>query len=382
MDARWNTEVVASPDSFTNFDLDPFFEHWADRLQEIRFAMGSGQAVSGLTSASQSPAMNPMAPKQSSVTVSRQIQEATAAAADVDFDAVLAAVPLGTEGSRAVYWVHPEQLVELQVLLLQYTRLAFPRQTPTASTSGVGTPTITPTVTRRSSCSTPRRDSFSDKENCNGIIVFDDAEEYALLQNSVPIAVTEGSQSRPPAEAAMTSRWTNGDLSVTLRHESDTTSSDIAPVSLKLKAKHLGIFLDTEKAFTPPSPLNNDSSGTSSDQDRFTEARKWLSNNRKVVPLVGVFSRRSRFVNLQSGKDSGQWAVLDMDIKMNKVNIGDFQGKEWPTTIMQGATNFPFAVLEIRQEGKANTNLIRILDESHLVSYSHSSGDIQADQKD
>jgi SPX domain protein involved in polyphosphate accumulation len=358
---------VASEDSFTNFDLGPFFEHWADSLQEIRYAMGVGQARSGLTSASQSPAINPMAPKQSSLTVSRSINEALSVASDVDFDAILAAAPLGSDGSRAIYWVHPEQLVELQVLLLQHTRLAFPKSSSPGSTSASDTPTIT----RRSSLSTPRRDSFFERELSSGIVVFDDPEEFALLQNTLPIADSENSHLRSPTEAAMTTRWSNGgDLLLSLRHKPDNEASNTVPSSARLKTKHFASFLDFERNFVPrlSSELDLSNSTTSHNQDQLSAARKWLSENRKVQPLVGIFSRRSRFVNLTSGKDCGQWCVLDIDISLKKVGFGDLEGKEWPLNITHDATKFPFAVLEVRQEGKANVDLIKLLDESYLVS--------------
>jgi SPX domain protein involved in polyphosphate accumulation len=334
--------------------------------------MGVGQIRSGLTSASQSPAINPMTPKQSSLTVSRRIHEALSVSSDVDFDAILAAAPLGTDGTRAVYWVHPEQLVEVQVLLLQHTRLAFPRATTPGSTNASGSPTIT----RRSSSTTPRQDSFFERETSSGIVVFDDAEQFALLQNSLPIGDTENSHSRPATDAAMTTRWTNhGDLSITLRHDTDNTNA-VTQAPAKLKTKHFGPFLDFEKPYVPRSSsgLNVSEAASSSNQEKLLTARKWLSENRKVQPLVGMFSKRSRFVNLAVGKDRGQWCVLDMDIKMKKVNLGDFEGKEWPSTIARDAAKFPFAVLEVRQEGKAATDLIKLLDASYLVSCIATSG--------
>ncbi|KAF2665760.1 hypothetical protein BT63DRAFT_459338 [Microthyrium microscopicum] len=364
LEYRWSSEVVSQPDSFTNLDLGPFFDHWATLLQEIRFAMGFGQGRSNATSASQSPAINPMIPKESSISVARRLHEVTSNGVDVDFDAAISSVPIGTRGSRAVYWVHPDQLVELQVLLLQYTRLAFPKSRPGSSNDGSSP------VTRRSSLSIARRDDGSH-EITNGMIVLDEPNEFALLQNSIPISDTEDAHSPIPTQAAMTLRWTSGtDLAVCLRAEASIDSNMSIRSPGKIKFKRAADFLDLTKNYVPSGitdPDSNNLSRTPDNPEKVLTARKWLEDHTQTKPLVSVLSKRSRFINLPNGRDSGLWCVLDTNVVFRSVALKDLEGKDWPQTLSQDGLRFPYAVLQVRQEGKTAFDLIRLLDESHLT---------------
>jgi len=367
LEVRWQAEVTSRPDSFTSYDLAPFLDHWADLLQEIRAAMGVGQGRSGSSSVTQSPAIQPMAPTQSSIAVSRQIHQVVTTANDVDFDAVIASAPVGKDGARAVYWVHPEQLLELQVLLLQHTRMAFPRSPP--STSSGSTPV--PTVVRRSSIPVSRRDSV-DREAPVGIIIIDDAEEYSRMQNSQPISNTEESYTVPPSTAAVTLRWTAAsELAVCLKSDMSSSPENDFRLPARIKAKHLNSFLNLGSPFTIKSTNGSESPDgpafPSANEERLTASRDWLCEHRQVQPLVGISSQRSRFTSLPHSRDAGQWCILDSDIKMKKISMDDLDGRDWPQRLSQGAVSFPYAVLSVRQEGKTKVDLIKILDESHLV---------------
>jgi hypothetical protein len=370
---RFKTEVLSRPDSFTKLDLGPHLDHWTDVLQDIRVATGTGRAgKSGNTSSVGSPVIHAMLSRhvESSTAVSQRIQTAISSGLDVDFDSVLANTPLGHQGSRAVYWVHPEQLVELQILLLQHTRLSIPkRPSIDASSSGSGSPSLT----HQSPVTT--RDGWVERDADTGVIVLDNVEEFAHVQSSTPLSDGEDSSGRPRSQPAATIHWSlKEDITISIRDELNNSEWDETKIQARIRRKHLGAFLDVENTNAPWRASETAGSGEAQsavlESQKVDEARTWLASHGHVKALVAISSRRTRFVNLPNARASGQWCVLDSDISMKKVSVDDLAGKEWPSTIRHDATRFQYAVLEVRQEGKNSTDIIKILDESHLVSVS------------
>jgi SPX domain protein involved in polyphosphate accumulation len=87
-----------------------------------------------------------------------------------------------------------------------------------------------------------------------------------------------------------------------------------------------------------------------------------------VSPLVAFVTKRSRFATLPVTKDHGQWCTLDTDVILKKITVDDLEGKEWPQRLLNDPVKFPYAILQVRQEGKNDIDFINLLDESHLVS--------------
>ena len=305
---------------------------------------------------------------ESSAAIAQRITDVISSGSDVDFDSVLASTPLGNHGARAVYWIHPEQLVELQVLLLQHTRLSVPRNTPSVSSSGPNSPTIT----RRSSSS--RRDSSTEPISDTGVIILDNVDEFAQVQSSTPLSDSEDSYGR--LQPAATIRWNlTDDVAISIRDDLKGSEGGKTKPPAKIRSKYLGAFLDVDNEYTPwrvPGTETPEPTTTAGDSQKVDDARNWLASHRQVHPLVGLLSKRTRFINLPTGRGSGQWCALDSDIFMRKLSAGDFAGKAWPFAVHRDTIPFPYAVLEVRQEGKYSTDLIQILDESHLVCYSPS----------
>jgi hypothetical protein len=367
---RFKTEVLSRPESFTKLDLGPHLDHWTDVLQDIRVATGTGRAAkSGNTSSAQSPVIHAIPSRhfENSAAVLQRIQTVISSGSDVDFDSVLANTPLGHQGSRALYWVHPEQLVELQILLLQHTRLSISKR---SSMDGSSSGSRSPALTHQSSVTT--RDGCAERDGDTGIIVLDNVEEFAHVQSSTPLSDGEDSSGRLPSQATATIRWSlEDDISVSIRDGSNNTEWREAKIQARLRRKHLGAFLNVENINTPwrvsDTAASGDAQSAGLESQKVDEARTWLAGHGNVKPLVAISSRRTRFVNLPNSR-AGQWCALDSDISMKKVSVGDLAGKEWPSTIRRDATRFLYAVLEVRQEGKNSSDIIKVLDESHLVS--------------
>lgn len=352
---RFKFEVVDNPQSFIHTDLTWHLDCWTLLLNNVRQAMGQRRSVVG------SPLIPPMIPKQSSSDVSKRINEAMLSNSDIEFDTVFTYSPLGSEGARAVYWIHPEQLVELQVLLLQHTRSAFSR--PSTSNG----PLTTGMFPQRGSIS--RRDSGFDRQLDHGILVLDDAERFAQKQNSIPISDTEEAYSRPQTQPAATLMWTANNESILCIANNFTQSTEHGfDTAARLKKKRLGSFLNLEKAFVPGSA--GDTTPTSAPPHANTnteEARKWLREHKQISPLVALISHRIRFASIPANQDHGQWVTLDTDVAFKKTVTDELSQKDWPQTITNDTIPFPYAVLEVRQEGRNESDLIKILDASHLT---------------
>jgi len=277
---------------------------------------------------------------------------------DLDFDLTLAETPLGNQGKRAIYWVHPDHLIELQVVLSHHLKLYPPK--PSNRTSISSQP--------NSPTSLIHQDSPVGIECDCGIILLDRLDDYAQRSGAAPIV---DSEETPGQNVAASIRWTATD-------EAAISVKGIAGTEVvkpaRLRRRYIKTFLDLERSFTPWRDQESSSpEGRPSLERRPSQvegnpdfARNWLDAHRNIRPLVSVSSRRTRFVDLQDGNISGQWCTLDADIEMNKIAQDDLVARDWPLQSSDG-WRFPHAVLEVRQEAATANDLIAMLDQSHLV---------------
>jgi hypothetical protein len=302
-------------------------------------------------------------PRESSANVARHIYAAIQSGSNLDFDVTLAETLLGSQGKRAIYWVHPDHLIELQVVLSHHLKLYPPK--PSNRTSISSQPN-SPTHTRRASLI--HQDSPVVIEGDCGIILLDRLDDYAQRSSSIPIA---DSEETPGQSVTSTIRWTATD-------EAAVSVKGIAGTEMvkpaKLRRKYIKTFLDLERSFTPWRDQESSSPEERPSLERPPPqldgnpdfARNWLDAHRNIRPLVSISSRRTRFVDLHDGNISGQWCTLDADIEMNKIAQDDLVARDWPLQSSDG-WRFPHAVLEVRQEGAMANDLIAMLDQSHLV---------------
>ena len=362
-------EILHRTDSFARVDVEQLLNHWTAILHDVRLAMSSRKRIEEITRRAGagiiSPQIQPISgePRENSANVSRRIYAAIRSGSDLDFDVTLAETLLGSQGKRAIYWVHPDHLIELQVVLSHHLKLYPPK--PSTRTSISSQPN-SPTHTRRASLI--HQDSPVGIESDCGIILLDRLDDYAQRSSAAPIV---DSEETPGQNVAASIRWTATDeAAISVKGIAGTEAAKPA----RLRRRYIKAFLDLERSFTPWRDQESSSpEGRPSSERRPSQvegnpdfARNWLDAHRNIRPLVSISSRRTRFVDLQDGNISGQWCTLDADIEMNKIAQDDLVARDWPLQSSDG-WRFPHAVLEVRQEATTANDLITMLDQSHLV---------------
>ena len=363
-------KLLDRSESFTRVELGQYLDHWTDILQELRHAQGAQYTfeqfdfmkVRRLREPRRS-SKDASSPRQSSCKVIEKIQTATKSGSKVDFDVALSATATGDMGEKAIYWVHHEQLIELQVMLLQYLR-----PYPNKSGSQSSTMSSTPSRTRRSSIL--RTETPTECKNDTGVLLLDQLQNLSDTRNSKPTSDTEEHLSRT---ASASIRWTSSDDTATVIYNAANDDRALEH-SFKVKCKYLAAFLDLEQDFSPrrnsAAELANEGGNqpNTASASGYEPGRKWLRQQKDVQPLVSISSKRIRLSNPPNAQDFRQWCILDVDISMKKVLPEDIVAKDWPIDASAATWSFPHAVLEVRQEGHVATDLIRLLDRSHLVS--------------
>jgi SPX domain protein involved in polyphosphate accumulation len=280
----------------------------------------------------------------------------------VDFDLALSVTPLGSRGSRATYWIHPDHIVEVEVLLLQHMRLhagSNANASPLLDDSPIATPS------RRKSSTTV--DKYLNNEDNVGLIVLDNPESFAKKQNASTIGSNEEATGVPQVKAAGNARWSSsGDAVVAVGLKTDQDVQDLEQIKVvKMKRKYVEAFLggSEEANQATDSPHSG------------AQVQKWLAEHEDIKPIADIFSKRTRFVGLHNGQSGGMWATLDTQILVKNPLPKDLKSNERFSDAHVDATSFPHAVLEVRRENNQSAALIQTLDNSHLVRSSlHSSG--------
>ncbi|KKY22968.1 putative spx domain-containing protein [Diplodia seriata] len=168
LEQRFKQEVLSQPGTFSQADLAPLLNYWSDTLHAVRESYQAGKAPDTPRIALSDE--DPVDPAGSAdlKAVPSKIHAAAETANEVDLDTALATLPLGPSGARATYWVHTEQIVEIQILLLQTLRLFEGKLAKSQPTSPFETPK------RRDS--SERLDGLNDRADDVGAIFIDDSE--------------------------------------------------------------------------------------------------------------------------------------------------------------------------------------------------------------
>lgn len=393
---RFQKEVLGRPSSFSSRDFEPLLTQWTEVLTAVRApfsariprdAAQSGRKRSASQNSGQSKVSQlPKTSANAQNEINRGTEEVLSSVGDlhftcergsnVDIDAALAVLPLGPHAGRASYWVHPDHLVEIHILLLQYTRI---RKSISSRNS-----TSSPSSHR------PSRAGSIDghgtmlggkPEDDVGVIVCDDLQRFAKRQSAATID-SESMLGSVAERAAASIRYVSTGEAMVVAGTGDFSRlpSDVGdrkmPRIAKFKRKALNDLFDssTELSLAQSRPSSSSISAESTETNnahKFSAVRTWLANHLEVQPLVQIQSKRTRFVGLRNSESSGVWATLDIDILMRKcsVNISDCN-EAFSTFSNEGGfdlSKFPHALLEVRFEGKGASKLIVALDESHLV---------------
>lgn len=365
---RFQQEVLDRPASFSKRDFGPLLTQWTEILAAVRDSFHAGvhwQVDSPDIAASGNPSPRPETDEEDGVWRPKGSVN--------DFDAAFAASHLAHDGGeKASYWVHPDNLVELHVLLLQYTRLRT-----SAESSG----------SRRSSTNSPGSGGATSGPKRGdeiGVFICDDVQWFAKSRSSATISESvEG--------AAASVRYSSLDEAVIVIEaacpETPTNPQDVPTVphpgnayhihKTKLKKKSLRRFFEPDSQSPQGRSESHSSHGSSNNEfsghERICNAVEiWHAQPRDVKPLVQIQMRRTRFVGLGNTRSAGVLATLDKEIQMKKCSSNVFGGKEDLFTFNQGgiaAKTFPHAVLDIRYDGKEGAEIVAVLDGSHLVRW-------------
>ena len=370
---RFKEEVLDRPTSFSKQDFQPLLTQWTEVLACVRapFEHESNMHHDIPQATHKAPGSNGSAQKtshqaldESSSTGLDSISELYStweSGSIVEMDTALAVLPLGPEATKAEYWIHPDNIVQIHVLLLQYTRLQRSKRS--------GSPLKTPPSSRsspRGSLSANGNESCHRKDEEVGILVCDDLEELVKRLNGETVNDFEARLGTVPEKALACIRYSSdGEAIVAV----GTTFEDtVSPAKRRQGRKSTAAKLDRKlipQLFRGPQPGQGSSEPTSRD---FERVRAWLSSHQEVQPLVQLEARRTRFVSPKNSKAGGVWVTLDRDILMR--SIPQHNGRELtPVTEHEEADSksFPHAILEVRIEGDAGNDLITQLDASHLV---------------
>ncbi|CAK3867013.1 SPX domain-containing [Lecanosticta acicola] len=331
LEARFRDEVLEDPKSFTRLDLGFMLDDYSATRQSIRTLYED--YVRQSTEAQRTPAS--LAPKSGSSTI-RQLQDAVDTASKVSFDTSIATVPLGPNGTLASYFVHKENVVELQVLLLQYTRYHSSR----SRSNSIATPVSSEPHTRPFSS---KGTDFADFH----LLAADTLSRFAQEQSALTVNEREHLPGSCPQRAKASVRWNNDeDALACLRSRSSDTKTAF------LKRKYVNDFFDTCVEFTPKQEVS-----FSDSVERVDDLRRELLRD-EVKPLFHYSSCRSRLIGLDDGAEGMVLATLDTGVTIGKAD---------KASEPKSKVEFPFALLSVRQEGSPKSDLVSVLDDSYLV---------------
>ena len=339
--------------SFTNADLDPLLAEWAETLDAVRilYEQRMGNASTRASKFATKPLQHLRGPQETVVSLREVLQSNSL----TRFDTFVATLPLGDGGKNAVYWVHPDNVVELQVLLLQHARSFAVRKpltdvTPTGTLSRHNSNTASPTS---------RRNSAGASQD-TGLLLIDDEERFVREQSSTTLEAKEGTVGVKLQNAAVGVRWTLEDEAIIAAQSEGDENMTETPI----KCKHLAMALDLSSDVPTDKAVASDDTMTVTQQ--IQDLQSWLARNRQIKPLAAIASNRQRFSDISPDLNGFLLATLDKSITMQKSSVSDISSIDTAFSSGKGAT-FPFAVLRIRQEGSYMNNLVRVLDSSHLV---------------
>ena len=276
----------------------------------------------------------------------------------LELDAALGTTPITRGSSRAVYWVHPENVLELQVLILRHTALrswdksARSRRDSQSSSSS-----------RRPSRNGYSDDSVNTGGSRIGQVVCDDLDEFALRQNGIALNETETNGNAAPQRAAVNVRYSSiPDVLLSVRESSSSQGKGqfcFAKCSKKMTQRLLG-------------SVSTGKSVAFDKIDETEEARSCLMHQKHAEPLVQLQFLRSQFAGLQNSDKGGSWVTLDTEVLTTRCSKDSLSFEEQIHSIASESQAeplhvFPNAILQVRVEGNDPMGLIEILNRSHLV---------------
>ena len=323
---RFNANVLNDSKSFTKLDFQPLLDDYSETLHNIRTLYADNMKRA-------SPNSKELSEPASESSVTQRLRAALATGSKVEFDTAIATIPLGDHGDVANYFVHPEYVVELQILLLQHMQYHTPKSRQDS---------LARTPSSDAGNGIPNKLLLQD----NFMLVADDLERFAQLEGALTVNEREHLSGSVPQKAKHLLRWNNEEDAILA---SRVASAKVRTASLRRKyAEH---FFDAAS-------LSAHKSEVAFADEELGTIRKAILKDKSVRPLYKISSSRSRFTGIHNESEGLVLATLDTNVSMGKANT---------TASSDEFTNFPFAILQVRKEGTDAEDLISILDKSHLV---------------
>ncbi|KAL8781475.1 MAG: hypothetical protein Q9194_000348 [Teloschistes cf. exilis] len=389
LEIRFRKKVLNKPDTFSTKDFQPLLLQYTNVLAAVRAPFDhDGNMMSAIHEASDDDshrAKSRVASPQNSIqprklrpdhlghkntpSTAATIQQACQHQSDVDFDTALAVLPLDRSGGKASYWVHPDHLVELHVLLLQHTRLrrTVDPQATSPETNG------SRQQSRRGSVNGDGKSPPNGGDDDAGLVLCDDLEHFARRQGTAPISDAEEPVGKALEKAAVTVRYnTIGEASIAVNMfpSASAKSRDSKPFQIaKVKRKAVHHIFNRQQSLGATDKLLREADSGDSEDPR--SIHSWLEGHQDIRPLVQLQCKRTRFVGLRNGEAGGIWVTLDRDIFMKSTAESFFETIDRELTFdnpnSSALSSFPFAVLEVRFEGGLPTEFLDALDKTHLT---------------
>jgi len=342
---RFNKDIMQAGDNFTKTDLHPFVAQYEELLDSVRNLYNEHVSTSAARpktlgrslSDQYQPVNSPFSHVQDIVERGKQ----------VEFDHLMASLRIGQSGKNAVYWVHTDNLVELQVLLSQYSR---------ASTAYRKTP-----LNGSTPPSPSRHDSFSSHQNYFDVIA-DNQDRYLVERNSQTLEANESRRGSTLQLAAVHARGVKDEEAAFIARRIPDHQQSAKLDRVIVKRKCIQSFLERDPSFSPQKaamPSVNFADSEPNSAGSIQDMRHWISQQEDIHPIATIQSQRSRFYDIASNASAVLLATLDSSISIH-----------YGVTLesgVRGCSNFPYSVLRIRQEGPHQSTLIPVLDKSHLV---------------
>lgn len=386
LEGRFQRHVLDRPTSFTNQNFLLSLALYNKVLADIRLAGTPDKSlVKHQTSHSQGGESIPSR--------AAELKEAFERGTDAEMDTAFAMLPLGPQAITACYWIHPENLFQLQVLLLRHARSRKNQISVSTPSQTSSRPSRRGSVSESGSSATIQ----SGSEAC--FISCDDLPSVVKRQSSATVedAESAGGSFIHNSVASIYLSSTGdavvvvGASSPEIKPESDDTQGLPCFLTTKVRRKALRRLFDAGSSAKDISSFEEQSDRTQNSQSsalisksplvntclnmnsNIGVIKEWLRGHQKVQPLLELRSQRCRFMGIHNIANSGLWATLDTDVIMAKstlLSLDKYDSSESSNDSVSAIQKFPYAVLSIRIEGNVSTSLIEELDGSHLVSLS------------
>ena len=349
---RMNNEVFSHPTSFLKPDFSPLLNQLADLQSSLRHISEHGVTKEKTATSKDSDSTARDTSKCSASAIDKTFRDG----GSLEIDIALATTPLGPKGGRAVYWVHPDNVDEVRVLVLRHMRdvganrrRSLPR---TDSGGSIGS--------RPGSVSSEDPNDMADYTN---VVFFDHLEAFIMEQNAATLNHTEDTPGSCALEVMMQANWAK-DSKLAFVATSDTVTIQPFDNTLGQRSHNFHIHRVRRKDIDRILPNTNFSVDSEDQSADLPEVRKWVKEHPQVKPLVYVTTRRSRYAGLENGNEAGFWAIMDQSVTMSSVNSTSLvEGDD----SKQSKSDFPHTVLDLRWEQDQAPELVNILNASYLT---------------